>query len=154
MSFKRAHKKQEHVWRELNLKEGMQEADLGDYTCVSTNEKIIDALQSRLHSAQQICECMHMKSKGRQDMKWCMKPWSYGFFSTYANSNLQESETNEDSLVVGHEVDLKEDVSMCEIRHVVDSILDGKKEMSIVVEVENMLTFNSTLISQIGRAHV
>ncbi|MCO5554719.1 hypothetical protein L7F22_008253 [Adiantum nelumboides] len=88
VAFTRAHKKHEHVWRELNLNKDMQEASLGDYDCVSTDEKVIVALQRGLRSAQEICERLHMRPKGKEDKKWWVQPWSTRVFDTYANSDL------------------------------------------------------------------
>lgn len=63
-----------------------------------------------------------MKPKGTQDMRWWLQPWFDGFFDAYANSDFQDSDTDEEAPTIDHEADSDEDVSISEIRHVVDSV--------------------------------
>ncbi|MCO5591659.1 hypothetical protein L7F22_045650 [Adiantum nelumboides] len=67
--FARAHKKQEHVWSELNHNESMAKSNLGDYDCVSIDEKIINALKKGFESAFAICKSFHMKPKDKDKEK-------------------------------------------------------------------------------------
>ncbi|MCO5573933.1 hypothetical protein L7F22_027711 [Adiantum nelumboides] len=153
--FARAHKKQEHVWSELNHNESMPKAHLGDYDGVSTDEKIINALKKGLESAQAICERFHMKpkDKDKEKMRWWSKPWKNGFVDAFAKMDKLESDLVEEDLAptAAEEVDSDNEASLSEIRHVVDSLLDEHVTVSPVVSIDsNKCMFKSTLVSQLN----
>ncbi|MCO5581472.1 hypothetical protein L7F22_035357 [Adiantum nelumboides] len=153
--FARAHKKQEHVWSELNHNESMPKAHLGDYDGVSTDEKIINALKKGLESAQAICERFHMKpkDKDKEKMRWWSKPWKNGFVDAFAKMDKLESDLVEEDLAptAAEEVDSDNEASLSEIRHVVDSLLDEHMTVSLVVSIDsNKCMFKSTLVRQLN----
>ncbi|MCO5547292.1 hypothetical protein L7F22_000739 [Adiantum nelumboides] len=75
LTFSRAHKKQEHIWKELNKHEGVAEANLGDYESVSTDAKLIDALKEELQNSQALCNSLGLKPTKAEDLKWWEQPW-------------------------------------------------------------------------------
>ncbi|MCO5564819.1 hypothetical protein L7F22_018487 [Adiantum nelumboides] len=152
--FARAHKKQEHVWSELNHNESLPKADLVDYNCVSTDENIINALKKGLESAQAICERFHMKPKykDKEKMRWWSTPWKNGFVDAFAKMDKLEFDLGEEDLVhAAEEEDSDNETSLSEIRHVVDSLLDEQVIVSPVVSIDSdKCMFKSTLVSQLN----
>ncbi|MCO5574207.1 hypothetical protein L7F22_027989 [Adiantum nelumboides] len=77
----------------------MPKVDLGDYDCVSIDEKIINALKKKLESAQAIYKHFHMKpkDKDKEKMQWWSKPWKNDFVDAFAKMDKLESDLGDEN---------------------------------------------------------
>lgn len=79
LQFGRVHNKMTNIWAEINsLQEGETLCDLADYSSVSTNVMIIEALKEGLVEAQRMLNCLNMAPsvQASRDKKiWFKTPW-------------------------------------------------------------------------------
>lgn len=77
LKFDRVHNKQRNIWAELHpLEEGMSGPDLGDYSLINDDSKLIDALKEGLREAQSMIRILNMgPSSVAREKKWFMQPW-------------------------------------------------------------------------------
>ena len=169
LTFSRAHKKQEHIWKCLNKQEGSLEADLGDYEAVSSYEKIVDALKEGLQKAQNLCEPLGLKPANKgESLKWWSQPWvdTESIWSKL-DADMGEADdyddfqqpTKDDQQLQGDPDENDEVIAVSEIRHEIDGILDEandsktittRQKINPTVEVDGKYIFKSTLVSQLN----
>jgi hypothetical protein len=79
--FPRAHKKMKIVWKQLHpIPEGVPVADLGDYSAVSTDSELIDALKEGFTEAQRYLRVLNMapSTNCNRDASRCFRvPWEF-----------------------------------------------------------------------------
>ena len=71
--FVRAHKKQTHIWNELEKSSTLQAADLRDYLCVENDDLIVLALKLGFQEAQEMCVELGMKPDVVRECSWMGK---------------------------------------------------------------------------------
>jgi hypothetical protein len=78
LKFARVHNKQANVWADLHpLAVEEFPANLGDYSLVSTDESIVEALKEGLQEAQRLLRSLNMApSTYARNKKWFLEPWS------------------------------------------------------------------------------
>ena len=72
--FVRAHKKQTHIWNELEKNSTLEAADLRDYSCVENDDLIVLALKLGFQEAQEMCVELGMKPDVVRDGSWWVEP--------------------------------------------------------------------------------
>jgi hypothetical protein len=71
----RAHKKQTHIWNELEKNSTLEAANLRDYSCVENDDLIVLALKLGFQEAQEMCAELGMKPDVVRDGSWWVEPW-------------------------------------------------------------------------------
>lgn len=79
LKFGRVHNKMTNIWAEINsLEEGETLCDLGDYSSMSSDIMIIEALKEGLVEAQNMLNCLNMAPSvqaSRDKKVWFKTPW-------------------------------------------------------------------------------
>ncbi|MCO5595094.1 hypothetical protein L7F22_049132 [Adiantum nelumboides] len=144
LTFSRAHKKQEHIWKSLNKQEEGLEVDLDNYEPVSSDERIVGALKEGLQKAQNLYSA------------WSKLDADMGDADEY--DDFQQSQSDDQQSQEGLDED-DEVIALSEIRHEIDVILDDTHESNFItkrqkinptVEVDGKYIFQSTLVSQLN----
>ncbi|MCO5555230.1 hypothetical protein L7F22_008774 [Adiantum nelumboides] len=126
-----AHSKQESIWTAMNHAHGQTLANLGNYTSVASDDDILRALREGFHEAKVVCE--NLDEEDTADI------------SLGPLADVEEFNTCVDDEVT---------VAECELRHVMDSVVDDvediKCQISPFVEVDGKTIYKSTLVSQLN----
>ena len=73
--FARAHKKQTHIWTELEKNSTLSLANLGDYVGLESDDQIISTLKLGFIKAQMLCAELGMKPAKVIMKSWWEQPW-------------------------------------------------------------------------------
>lgn len=73
--YSRAHKKQTHIWFDLELQIGVPLADLKDYSSIGTEEHIVAALHGGFAETQITCAALGMRPIEIEPGCWWIAIW-------------------------------------------------------------------------------
>ncbi|MCO5586654.1 hypothetical protein L7F22_040596 [Adiantum nelumboides] len=153
-------------------------ADLGDFMSVATDEHIIHALKEGLQEAKVICDLLGMQYEfwlhegweetdlsdlfnARRFLWWEETDLSDLFDASVLPKFLKEDEKEDDPLemtedIIGMSASIHDEVCVaeCELRHVIDTVIDEEKKVTSVispfVELDGKKICKSTLVSQLS----
>jgi hypothetical protein len=99
--FLRAHKKQTHIWNELEKNSTLEAADLRDYSCVENDDLIVLALKLGFQEAQEMCAELGMKPDVVRDGSWWVEPWIHEKkIEAHLFGSMEEDECDYDHILI------------------------------------------------------
>lgn len=163
ITFARAHKKQQCIWKDLNNLKNVLEADLETYQNVSLETKVIDALKDGFKKEKTLYDTLGLKPYAKKGLLWWKEPWvDLEVEWSKIDVKMCKADEHDDFLQLCSERNCNEGmcyeydavISLSEIQHKIDrlaieaSMVVKKRSFSPAVQVDGKFIFKTTLVRQ------